>query len=214
MPQRYSKLENDIKDLKTYHKKGIERIKKYYTSPESKREKDTGLKNSPHEILMKRAENLIIYAYEGTGFGTWFFGESKPEIKGILIGIGTEILLKAIILKEDYKYFIDSIENRKFSFKKCSNKLLEFLPKTLSPKQIKRIKEVFEWIRIKRNNLVHLEFHQYGTYTIDYQILNLLEFLFSYFFKEESKEIVKNLNVFKERTKVKAGMNYEPIGFL
>ena len=211
--RRFAKLKKDIEEQKEFCKKGLERIRKYYSLPENKREEKTGLKNPPHEILMKRASNLILLDLEGQE-EKQYIGD-KP-IGYILIGTGTEILLKAIILKEDPNYFIENIRGEKtLSFQQCREKLLELLPKTFTLEQARRIYEVLKLIQQKRNNLVHLGFHQLGNYREDYQIANVLEFLLSYFFRGKTEKIVEKLKEFKEKRKVASHiMDYEHIEFL
>jgi len=213
--QRFAKLEEDIKEQKEFYKKGLERIREYYSLPEYKREEKTGLKNPPHEILAKRADNLISFGLERSErVDTWerYLGDSIAQI---LTGIGTEVLLKAIILKEDPNYFVENIRGEKtLYFQQCSEKLIKLLPETFTLKQARRIKEALELIQQKRNNLVHLGLHQMNNYREDYQIAHVLEFLFSHFFGENAKPIIEKLSKFKEKRKVTSGMDYEPIEFL
>lgn len=70
---------------------------------------------------------------------------------------------------------------------------------------------MLDLIRIKRNNLVHLQFHDmvfHGEYR---QIYAVLRFLFSYFFKEE-RVIINILE--KEEKKLKkniVGIDYKKV---
>ena len=209
--QRFADLEEHIKDQEEFRKKGFERIKKYYSLPEDKREEQTRLDIPPPEILMKRASDLILLGLERLRKEEYLTDEPSSYI---LIGIGTEILSKAIILKQDPTYFIEKIKDRTtLPFKKCCEKLKEFLPKTSTQKQRRRIDGVLELIRLKRNNLVHLGFHQMKHPGEDYQIANVLEFLFSHFFREKTEEIVGKLSEFKEERKAVPGKNYEHVDF-
>jgi len=197
----FASLKDDIREQSEFIKSGIERIKKYYTLPIDKREKETGLKQSPHVILAERSANLI-----GLGLNNNF--------DYILIGVGTEILLKAILLKEDTKYFIENINGGNTpSFNKCKGKLIEFLNNNLTDKQLERIKDILELLQQKRNNLVHLSFHKISDYKENYQVANVLRFLFLRFFKDNSYEIVEKLENVKKKNKVTSGMDYEPIEF-
>ena len=213
---RFAELKEDIEEQKEFHKKGLERIRKYYSLPENEREEKTGLKDPPHEILMKRASNLISLGLESLEKRQYI---DEEPIDYILIGVGTELLLKAIILKEDPEWFIGEIEKNKDKektppFKKCSEKLTKLLPATFTQKQKERIKDVFDLIRQKRNNLVHIGFHQMYHYREDYQIAHVLEFLFSYFFGRKAEKIVEILKKFKEKRKVVSGIDYEDVEFL
>ena len=207
----YSKVRDDIKEQREFFKRGIGRIREYYHLPEDKREEKTGLKISPHDILMKRSVNLIFLGFESSEKRRYI---KEEPIYYILIGIGTEILLKAIILKEDPEYFIENIKGeRTLSFNQCKEKLIDLFPENFTLKQARRIKDVLELIQQKRNNLVHLGFHQMEIYREYYQIVNVLEFLFSYFFREDAKEIIKKLKELKEKEKITSGIDYEHIEF-
>lgn len=210
--QRFLKLERDIEEEKKFYNTGLERIREYYSLPEDKRGEKTGLKNSPHEILAKRASDLISIGLESIEKSRYLIDESTGHI---LIGVGTEILLKAIILKEDSNYFVENIRGEKtLSFQQCVEKLTKLFQKILTPKQVRRIKEVLKLIQQRRNNLIHLGFHQMESSRQDYQIAHLLEFLFLYFLGENANPIVEKLREFKEKRKVISGMDYEPLKFL
>ena len=102
---------------------------------------------------------------------------------------------------------------RTLSFQKCKKTLIDLLAENLTEKQVRRIREVLELIQIRRNNSVHLGFHLFRIYREDYQIAHVLEFLFSYFFEDKAKDVIKRLREFKEKTKVASGMDYEPVDF-
>ena len=119
-------LEVTLRERNEFHKSGLERIRDYYSLPENEREEKTSLKNPPHEIFMKRASVLIFSGLENLE-KIQYLGDGP--IGFIFIGVGTEILLKAIILKEDPNYFIKNINIEKqktLSYQQCSNKLNEW----------------------------------------------------------------------------------------
>jgi len=203
----YEKIENDIEEYKNFGRDGFERIKLWYSLPEEKRKIETGLKEAPHEILLKKAVNLLLL-----GLKSKEVIDMEEPIDDILVGIGTEILLKSIILKEDPKFFIQNTTDEKTpSFQKCKEKLVKLLPEKFTSKQTKRVLDVLELIQQRRNNAVHFGFHNTKIYREDYQIANVLEFLLCYFFKNETEEVVKILREFKESRKVVSGIDYEPI---
>jgi hypothetical protein len=194
--QKFAKLEEDVREEEKFYKEGIERIKKYYPLPEDTRNEKTGLKNPPHEILMERASKIIFSGLEHIGKEPYLRDE---PISDLLIGIGTEILLKAIILKEDPNYFIKNVreETETLSFKKCRKKIVELLSKNSRSEQMENINGILGLIRLKRNNLTHLGFHQIKGHPYD-QIVAVLEFLFSHFFGEDAKPIVEKFGQYKE----------------
>jgi len=211
--QIYAKVREDIEEQREFRKRGIERIRTYYSLPEDKRKEKTGLESSPHEILMERSANLIFSGFESLE-KIQVIGEGEEPFHYIFIGIGTEVLLKAIILKEDQDYFIENIKGDKtLSFNQCKDKLMDLLPENFTLKQARRIEDVLELIQQKRNNLVHLGFHQMEIYREDYQIVDVLEFLFSYFFRENAKEIIKKLRELKGKGEITSGIDYEPMEF-
>jgi len=210
--ERFVSLEETLKSRKQFHREGLERIIDYYSLPERERGEKTGLRNPPHEIFMKNASKLIFLGLKNMEKDRYLGGES---IGLILIGIGTEILLKAIILKEDPHYFLKKInldKERTLSYSRCSYKVNELLSKTLTPNQAQRVKEVLDLIKQQRDNSVHLGFHRIDAHGDDYQIAHVLEFLFSYFFKNAANDIVQELRKSKNNAKkVMTGMDYEPV---
>lgn len=60
----YASLTDDIEEQKRFEKLGLDRIRRYYTLPADRRERETGLPLSPDELLAERAENLILLALQ------------------------------------------------------------------------------------------------------------------------------------------------------
>jgi len=124
-------VKNWIENEKNFYLEGWERIKKYYEiQDEEKRDKETKLKNPPHNSIKGKAISFISLS----------ISESEEMrkvdvVSGVLLGVGVELLLKSIILKEDPKNFINSTEEKKqvFSWSKVpgndDKKLRSFLKK-------------------------------------------------------------------------------------
>ena len=202
-------LKDDIKEYENFEKHGAERIKKYYTLPESDRKDKTGLYKPPHQFLMEKAEESIYLGINSLNEERFI---SRFDISYLLIGVGTELLLKAIILKEDPVYFLEKCRGSKTpSFKSCQDWLCIFFKNRTRESVCDRINDVLDLIRIKRNNLVHLYFHDMvfsGEYR---QIYAVLRFLFSYFFKER-RDIINILE--KEEKKAEkniTGIDYKKV---
>jgi len=163
----------------------------------------------PHHFLMENAEELIYYGINSYNGGRLI---SRFDISSLLIGVGTELLLKAIVLKEDYEYFLKKCkEQRTPSYKTCQEWLQIYLKDRTREPVYERIKDVLDLIRIKRNNLVHLQFHDIGFHGEYRQIYVVLRFLFLYFFKEK-REIINILT--REEKKVEKNivdMDYEKV---
>ena len=220
-------LKENIMEQKKHIKKGFERIEKYYNSPLDKRQAETGLSKPPHELLFERSAIIIgleldnfFASREETGrlqggaksirsaFGRGFYGFDY-----ILIGVGTEILLKAIILQEEPDFIIKhkSFDEQKTpSFNKCKIKLINLLHSKLSFSHLERVEDILELIQLKRNNLAHLNFHSISDYKDESQAANVLRFLFLYFFKKNSFKIVEKLDKVKDETIV---IDYELVEF-
>ena len=211
-------LKENILEQKEHIRKGFERIEKYYNLPLDKRKAETGLLKPPHEMLLERSATII-----GLELDSFFASREENErfepgrgIFGfdyILIGVGTEILLKAIVLKIDPDFIIkykDFDNQRTPSFDKCKKRLIFLLSSKLSPTHLERVKDILELIQLKRNNLAHLNFHQMSDYKEESQVANVLRFLFLYFFKANSFKIVEKLDKVKDETKV---IDYELVEF-
>lgn len=221
-----TKLKIDINEQEDFIKEGFERIKTYYSLPLGKRESETGLLEPPHEMLLESSSKFIELGFNNILNCTKLNSETnwsdidRREFDYILIGIGTEILLKAIFLKQQPNIFIELISFNKNTntyqtpgFNKCKKQVIDFLRSILSPTHLERVKDILELIQLKRNNLVHLSFHRMSNYREDYQVANVLKFLFVYFFNANSFNIVEKLDEAKEKTKVIYGIDYEPVEF-
>lgn len=219
-------LKKDINEQKDFIKEGFERIKNYYSLPLDKRESETGLLEPPHEMLLEMSSKLIELGFnnilnskELNSVPEWSEID-RTEFDYILIGVGTEILLKAILLKVEPKFFIESTRLNKHKdtyqtpgFNKCKERLIDFLSHILSTTHLKRVKNILELIQLKRNNLVHLSFHRMSNYREEYQVANVLRFLFRYYFETNPFNIVEKLDKVKEKTQVIYGIDYEPVEF-
>ena len=218
--KNFDKLKEDIKEQNDFIKKGCERIKNYYNLPVEKREAETRLVKPPHEILLEKSvETIELGLYSKEDAKTEWPERESIGFNYILIGVGTEILLKAIFLKEQPDSFIKEINEGKNTchapgFGKCKKWLINFLREKISPTHCERVKDILKLIQLKRNNLAHLDFHKISNYTEDYQVANVLRFLFLYFFKENSSTIVKKLDKVKEETRVTYDLiDYQPVEF-
>lgn len=219
-------IKKDIKEQRDFMKEGFERIKTYYSLPLDKRESETGLSEPPHEMLLEMSSKLIELGFDnilnnkGLNSETGWSEIDRKEFDYILIGVGTEILLKAILLKEKPKFFIEMTRLNKHKdayqtpgFNKCKEWLINFLSHILSSTHLERVKDVLELIQLKRNNLVHLNFHRMSNYKEEYQVANVLRFLFVNFFEANPFNIVEKLDKVKEKTQVIYGIDYEPVEF-
>jgi hypothetical protein len=211
-PKYFSNFKNDIEGEKRFHLEGWERIKKYYeTHDEEKRYKETNLKNPPHDSIKDKAISFIrLSTSESREIGMADFASD------VLLGVGVELLLKSIILKENPKIFINNTKEKNNqiitpSFNKCKEITCELLKDVLDEEQLERVNDVLTLINMRRNELAHLHFTQWGDYAFPYQILNVLEFLFEHYFPEE-REFISWLSQLKEKNKVGSEV-FKPVEF-
>lgn len=209
--QYYLDFKEIIEEEKNFYQKGFERIKDYYSLPEDVRQEKTGRDVPLHESFMKDSGIYILN-------GISVLAKRKYDLRehlyifNSLVGIGTEVLLKAIILKINpeviTKYTKDIID-----FEILKQNTLKHLKAKLNQKETDRVKDVLDLVQLRRNRYVHLGLHKTDHYAIPYQIAHVLAFLYRYFFPETSKEIVARLEGFKEKHKVTSGMDFEPVSF-
>ena len=202
MPKEYLELKDHLKEVEEYYQKGLEKIKDYYAG----RKENLSLKIPPHEILMGMASKFFLEAI-GSRKKIRIVGEDS-SLYEVCIGCGTEILMKAIILLKKPEEFIENPEMRYKDVKKI---FMRILSKDLDSKQRQRINDVLKLIQFKRNKWAHLSFHRYSAYHEEYQIFNVLEYLYLSYFPDS--EILKEIKSFKEQNKVTSGLDFEPVEF-
>jgi len=199
----YLDFKDIIKEEKEFHLKGWERIQKYYQiDDEELRYKETELKRPPHEHIKDTAKSFINLAFSSSQDL-----EKTTDTSGVLLGVGTELLLKAIILNNDPQWFISESKKKRTreictpSLYKCIQKVKELLKNRLDNSQLERLDDILALISTRRNELAHLHFHKRGHYAIPYQILNVIEFLFGFYFPEDD-EFIERLSELKEKNKL------------
>ena len=211
-------IQDDIKELREFQSKGIERIKFFYPQLDSNLDKDNRLRDPPHRILRKRAEKLLILSrqddalswnseelmQEGESFMSLpikDLSDSLPNKKDILSGVATEILLKAITLKEDPEWFRD--QGFRPSNSDMRDKLSSILEEDLKEKKLRRIDDVLELIYERRNNAIHLGFHHMENYRQPHQFYKVWRYLLERFFDEPTQEVLQFVKTSEEKSEVK-----------
>ncbi len=211
---KYLDFKRAIKYEKDFHLEGWERIRKYYQIEDEKlRYNETELKNPPHKLIEGVAKSFIELAFSTSE------GLEKPsDTSYVLLGVGTELLLKSIILKKNPEKFIKKVKQnnegiRTPPLKGCIKTIKDLLKDELDKNQLERLDDVLTLINVRRNELVHLHFHKTGNYAIPYQILNVLEFLFASYFPEE-REFIGQLTELKEKQRVRgSSMDFTSVEF-
>lgn len=209
----------DFKDIlkgeKKFHLEGWERIQKYYRiEDEDLRYKETQLKKPPHDHIKGTAKSFIELASSSSQDL-----QKMTDTSDVLLGVGVELLLKSIILKDDPRWFIKEVKIRDGdvytpSLKQCTKRVKELLRNELDKDQVERLDDVLTLINNRRNELVHLHFHQMGHYAVRYQILNVLEYLFASHFPKE-REFIDRLSELKKLHKIESihSMDFRPVEF-
>ena len=207
-------LKDRIREEKKFHRQGWERMKKYYEiEDEKKRYEETGLKNPPHEHIKDTAKSFIRLALSSSQNL-----EKMTETSDVLLGVGVELLLKSIILKNHPQKVIGKLNDSKMnfytpSFRNCTQAVKKMMKDELTLNQLERMEDVLTLMNNRRNELAHLHFHHSDHVAIPYQILIVIEFLFTSQFSEE-KEFIAFLLEMKEKNKLPDGqMNFSDITF-
>jgi len=202
MEKEYLKFNDHIKDIEEHYWEGLKRIKDYYEG----RKENPSLKDPSHEILEKVATQFFLETINSCNEPKRISDPSS--LYEVCIGCGTEILMKAIILLKKPDEFI---KNQEMGFSKTKAILLNILPENLTDKQRERISDVLNMIKLKRDKWAHLSFHKFDAYHEAYQIFHVLEYLYQTYFP--NSEVLKEIKEFKERNRVQAGTDFEPVEF-
>jgi len=214
MMKGFFDFKHTIKYEKDFHLEGWERILKYYQIEDrEQRYIETKLKNPPHKLIEGAAKSFIELAFS-TSEGL----EKSSDTSDVLLGVGTELLLKSIILKKNPEAFIKEVKQNKEGIrtpplKWCIKTIKDLLKNELDENQLERLDDVLTLINMRRNELVHLHFHTMGDYATPYEILNVLEFLFASYFPEE-REFIGRLTELKEKQRERgSSMDFVPVEF-
>ena len=209
-------LEKEIAEIDQFHEEGFNRVKTWYKTPEERRQEVTGLDIPPHESMLERAAGFVEW---GLGIqvsirGTIDDDPGVTEIYEIFLAIGSEMLLKAGILKIDPEYYFEnSSTERSMDFEKAKNKILGELSQELTDDQRKRLTLVLDLLKIKRDESVHFGFHRQGHHGHPKEIYKALDYLFLRF-GGENKDINEVLRKqIEEQQQLHVGLDYEQVKY-
>lgn len=212
-------LEDWTDEYREFQQEGFERIKDYYDVGELELDDLQPLDKPPHEILRERAEKLL--TMRESLDTPEVMDDADTNLSDILLGSGTEVLLKAITLQHDPDWFVrasnqDVHPPQTPPFGTCRDYLVNsVLPDEtdLEDFQISRLGNVLELIQERRNNAVHFNFHHKSTYQTPHQVYQVIEYLLDYFFENASTELLEALEEQKEETEVERGLDFPQIVF-
>jgi len=159
--------------------------------------------------LVNSSRNFILTSFE--------FQYRKIEREGsfqLLICVGIEMLLNAIVIIESPKVYVELYRktNKPPSFetiKKCSKRIIT---EGFNKKQRERMTDVLDLVQNKRNIFTHFSLGIHALYYQHYEILNVVLFLFSKYFPSQLDTILK-IEEMKERFKMKNATNYDFVAF-
>ncbi len=127
--------------------------------------------NERKKTLEKFIE-LILY--------TNFPNLSDTQVHYSLFGPFYELLVKLCLLKEDWKKYIEEYNTDKSrrNFEHAKGMLFPILKnKKLNDKQIRRVREILDFVQIQRNNFLHSPFKGYDHYATQTQFFELIAIL-------------------------------------
>ena len=138
-------------------------------------------------------------------------GEAPSQL---LLTIGTEILLNAIIILKAPKMYIKLCgENKKPpSFEKAKSCAKQIIVADFDDTQKHRMNDVLDVIQSKRNIFAHFSLGIHAHYYQHYEMLNVICYLLSRYFSQLSSRI-ETLKIMKEKFRMKDDLDYDYVIF-
>lgn len=199
-------IRQSVKSIILHHQHGFWRIITWYQQPGMRPHLE--LSQAPHVSLMKSSFRTLKVALSGR------YSEDKlyhPDLREIgvwhtLVGTGTEILMKGILLKFDPEFFIRNSNfniRTTISYSKTKKHIVGNILPTVeeSPETRQWLIATLDMIEIQRNNAVHLAYHSQSGIKEDSAIFNGIHYLYATFFPEESKDFRDEIIQWKEERK-------------
>lgn len=194
---RYASIQRDFEEEKRFYCRHLPKKELWYA------------------LLEEEAETAILH-----GIGH-FKKDRKNKIFGgkqvnLNVGIGTELLLKAIIVKNNGYILHETDKSKTIDFEKCISRLKKILrkDKRFDKKVIGRIEYVLRIIKLRRDNIAHSSISHASSYRTPPQIFGVLGFLMRKYFGKCKLALKLRRLAKKERVPSKFPENdYEPIDF-
>lgn len=161
------------------------------------------------DLLVKASSSFILTSFE--------FQYRSVDREGpfqLLICVGTEMLLNAIVIMESPERYVEIYKrgNRLPGFETIKNYSKTIITKEFDKKQRKHMSDVFDLILSKRNIFAHFSLGIHALYYQHYEILNVILFLFSKYFPSETDAIQK-ISEIKEKFRIKNEPDYDFVDF-
>jgi len=155
-------------------------------------------------MLAEVSSNYILTSFE--------FSYRQVNREGpyqLLLCVGTELILNAIIILKSPSEYVSlyEINNQPPTFEKAKVCARKIIITDFNKTQKERMTDILDLIQKKRNTFAHfsLSFHAY--YYQHYEMLNVLEYLFSHYFPSQKETIIK-IKEMKERFRMKDISDY------
>lgn len=161
------------------------------------------------EKLAKVSTNHFLAAFE---FEYRQINREGPS--QLLLCVGTELLLNAIVIKNapDIFYGLCHKKNKSVTFDVIKNRAQQIIVSNFEKKQKDRMVDVLDLIENKRNIFVHFSFGIHAYYYQHYEMLNAICYLLTQYFPKFADDI-KTLEIMKEKFRPKQFKNYDYVNF-
>lgn len=215
--EEYLDLEQVISRVEAHVDSAPQRIRAYYLEDELPPEGYSSLEDSPAQMKVNDAADLIQYEFriqQQRDYilvdGNWAYRRSHY----IHLAVASELLLNAFYLKDNPEEYAERLEeNDTLNLREAKKYLLAEMGSDLNGTQCKRISLVIDFIRQKRNNYVHSGFHSRGHQAVSAPIYEVLSFLFN-MVSEDDLDIISRLEEkAKQQRRDLVGMEIEKIEF-
>ena len=173
-----------------------------------KKQNENDIKSEANN-LAKVSSNFILTSFE--------FSYREVNREGpyqLLLCVGTEMILNAIIILKSPNEFVSlyELKNQPPSFEKAKVCTRKIIIKDFDKKQKDRMTDVLDLIQNKRNTFAHFSLGFHAFYYQHYEMLNVIEYLFSHYFPSQ-KEAINKIREMKERFRMKDATDYDYVEF-
>lgn len=216
MTDQFIELEDEIDELESHQRQWIREVEDYYSNPEvAVGEYD----EAPHDRLRRRAAEFVEVGieYPKDNPRSTMNDVSPWEIHYQLVATGAEILLNAVVMKEDYDRFAELANydlNWTPGIKKCAQWLTRNLPEGCSEAERQRVAQVLRLLRVHRHNSAHLGYYPMAHHRHPREVYRVLAFLFDHFFETDQivDRLTEEVRAFDKRTSP-VEPDYPPVDF-
>jgi hypothetical protein len=132
----------------------------------------------------------------------WDLSDQQPFYS--VLGVFYEILMKICVAKEDWNSYIESYseneQNKNFEFAK--QKLMILLKTKINDKQCIRMKDIFDYIQVQRNNFLHNPFKGASHDIVEREVFLSILVLNKLFDVDLNEDNVNNLKQYIDNYKI------------